>query len=143
MPKVSHAQTALDWDRLIENARRHADLPGVGEQLAELEALLNRARELHARRARLRAESQTATRELADTERRGKVLTGRIRSLLKAVYGTTNDGLLAFGVRPRPIARGDKPSEVRLPPPEAAPALETESPRDSLPGDAGPSDQNG
>jgi hypothetical protein len=143
MPKVSHAQTVMDWHRLIENARQHADLPGVGEQLAELEALLNRARELHARRARLRAESQVATRELADTEQRGKVLTGRIRSLLKAVYGTTNDGLLAFGVRPRPIARGDKPSEVMLPLPQAAPALATESPEDPLPGDAGPSDQNG
>ena len=143
MPKDSHAQTALDWHRLIENARKHADLPGMGEQLAELEALLNRARELHAHRARLRAESQTATRQLADTERRGKVLTGRIRSLLKAVYGITNDGLLAFGVRPRPIARGDRPSEVMLPPPQAAPALANESTEDLLLGDAGPSDQDG
>ncbi|HEX6898487.1 MAG TPA: hypothetical protein VF789_02195 [Thermoanaerobaculia bacterium] len=143
MPKVAHTQTVMDWHRLIENARKHADLPGMGEQLAELEVLLNRARELHAHRARLRAESQTATRDLADTERRGKVLTGRIRSLLKAVYGTTNDGLLAFGVRPRPIAQGDKPSEVMLPPLQAAPALANESAEDLLPGDAGPSDQDG
>jgi hypothetical protein len=126
MPKVSHAETAMDWHKLIENARQHADLPGLGEKLAELEMLLNRSRELQAHRARLDAESQTATRQLADTERQGKALTSRIRSLLKAVYGTTNDGLLAFGMRPRPLARGAESSKVLLPLPET---------EDSSPGD--------
>ena len=129
MPKVSHAETVMDWHNLIENARQHADLPGLGEKLAALEMLLNRSRELQAHRARLDAESQTATRQLADTERQGKALTSRIRSLLKAVYGTTNDGLLAFGMRPRRLARGAESSKVLLPLPET--------------GDSSPSDQNG
>lgn len=143
MPKVSHAVTAMDWHNLIENARQHADLPGLGEQLAELEGLLDRARELQAHRARLNAESQAATRQLADTERQGKALTSRIRSLLKAVYGTTNDGVLAFGMRPRPIARGEEPSRVLLPPPQAALAATSGAPEEPSPGDSSPIDQNG
>ncbi len=44
MPKVSHAETVMDWHKLIENARQHPDLPGLGEKLDELEVLLSRAR---------------------------------------------------------------------------------------------------
>lgn len=143
MPKVSHAETVMDWHKLIENARQHADLPGLGEKLDELEVLLSRARELQAHRARLNAESQTATRQLADTERQGKALTSRIRSLLKAVYGTTNDGVLAFGMRPRPIARGEEPSMVILPLPDASPGAASGTPEEPSPGDSGPHDPNG
>lgn len=139
MPKISHADTVMEWQKLIENARRHADLPGLAEQLAKLETLLERAQEIQAHRARLDAESQSATRQLADTKRQGKALTSRIRSLLKAVYGPTSDGLVAFGMRPRPLARGDAP-EVMLP--LASPTAESGVPEEPPAGESVPRDQD-
>lgn len=121
MPKISHAETLMDWEKLIHNASQHADLPGLGERLAELRTLLERAKEVQARRARLNAERQVATRELASTKKRGKALTSRIRHELKAIYGLTSDQLVAFGMRPRPLGRGDSP-EAMMPLPSRSAA---------------------
>jgi hypothetical protein len=139
MPKISLADTIMDWEKLIQNASQHADLPGFGERLAELRTLLERAREIEARRARLDAERQTATRELAATKQQGKALTSRIRSELKAVYGITSDRLVAFGMRPRPLGRGDAP-EVMMP--LASRTVASEGAEEPPAGEPAPRDQD-
>ena len=139
MPKISHAEILTDWEKLIQNASQHEDLPGLGERLAELRTLLERAREIQARRARLDAERQVATRELAVTEQQGRELTSRIRYELKAVYGLTSDRLVAFGMRPRPLGRGDAP-EVMMP--LASRTVASEGAEEPPAGEPAPRDQD-
>lgn len=118
MPKVALADSTTDWETLLTNASRHADLPGLGERLGELHTVLERARELDSRRARLAGERQQATQELAAAKEEGKRLASRIRSQLKAVYGPTNGRLTEFGMKARPSARNAPPPSVILPPPK-------------------------
>jgi hypothetical protein len=104
-----------------------------------LQILLEQAREILARRARLDAERQVATQQLAATKQKGKALTSRIRAELKAVYGLTSDGLVAFGMRPRPLARGDAPESMV---PLASRTAESSAPEEPPAGEPAPRDQD-
>jgi hypothetical protein len=115
MPKVALAESLVDWQTLIANASVHAaDDVQLGEHLEQLRVILQRAQETEALRLRLEAERQTATRMLTDAKIQGKKMTSRIRSKLKAIYGTTSDQLIGFGIRPRPSARGEARPTIQV-----------------------------
>ncbi len=115
MPKAAIADSLSDWEGLLASAGSLSlDDALLGENLEELRALLEQAKELHAQGMRLEGERRAAARALAETTGQAKTLAGRIRSKLKGVYGHTSGQLIRFGVKPRPLARGDSPPEPFL-----------------------------
>lgn len=116
MPKVSIAESLSDWEGLLTNASGlPLDDALLGGNLEELRALLEQAKDLYALRMRLEGERRAAAQALAETTEQAKTIASRIRSKLKGVYGYTNPQIIRFGVKPRPLARGDSP-----PKPDAA-----------------------
>jgi hypothetical protein len=120
MPKVSLADSATDWNNLIDSASLHAaDAPAMAAWIEELRAVRERALETEALRLRLESERQVATRTLSDAKRQGKLLAIKIRSQLKAIYGPTSPSLHGFGIRPRPHPKGAPLNEIQLPAPNS------------------------
>jgi len=112
MPKVSIADSLSDWEGLLVSAGSLSlDDALLSENLEELRALLDQAKELHARRMHLEGERRAAARALAQTTEQAKTVAIRIRSKLKGVYGHTSGQLIGFGIKPRPLARDDSPPE--------------------------------
>jgi hypothetical protein len=112
MPKVAIAESLSDLEGLLTSASGIPfDDALLGEQLAELRALLEQAKELHARRMRLEGERRAAARALEEITGRAKTMASRIRSKLKGVYGPNSSQLIRFGIKPRPLARGDAPPQ--------------------------------
>jgi hypothetical protein len=110
MPKVSIAESLSDWEGLLTNAGGlPLDEALLGENLEELRTLLGQAKELYALRMRLEGERRAAAQALAETTEQAKTIASRIRSKLKGVYGFNSSQLIRFGVKPRPLARGDSP----------------------------------
>jgi hypothetical protein len=107
MPKVALADSLVDWEKLIANASVHeADDPILAQNLEALRVVLERAKETAALRLRLEAESRAATQALAEDKTRGKDLASRVRHSLRAIYTARGPRLPAFGMKPRPIAKG-------------------------------------
>jgi hypothetical protein len=110
MPKVAIAESLSDWEGLLTSASGiPLDDALLSEQLAEFQTLLEQAKELHARRMQLEGERRAAARALEEITARAKTMAGRIRSKLKGVYGPNSSQLIRFGIKPRPLARGDAP----------------------------------
>ena len=110
MPKVAIAESLSDWERLLTSASAvQLDDALLGENLEELRILLEQAKELYMLRMRLEGERRAAAQALAETTEQAKTMASRIRSKLKGVYGFNSRQLIRFGVKPRPLARGDSP----------------------------------
>ncbi len=110
MPKVSIAESLSDWEGLLTSAgSAPLDDAVLGGNLEELRTLLEQAKELYALRMRLEGERRAAAQALAETTEQAKTVASRIRSTLKGVYGYTNPQIISFGIKPRPLARGDSP----------------------------------
>jgi hypothetical protein len=110
MPKVALAVSLSDWEALIANASAHAsDIPELGRNLEALRAVLEHAKETYARQQWLEGERQLATQTLEEDKARGKELAMLIRSHLRGIYGANSARLPAFGMKPRPLAKGDSP----------------------------------
>jgi hypothetical protein len=111
MPKVAVAESLSDWEGLVTSAGSVPfDDALLSEQLAELRTLLDQAKELHVRRMALEGERRATARALEEITKRAKTIAGRIRSKLKGVYGPNSAQLIRFGIKPRPLARGDVPT---------------------------------
>ncbi len=110
MPKVAIAESLSDWEGLVSSA---SDLPldelVLSEQLAELRTLLVQAKALYARRMQLEGERRAAAQALTEITGQAKTVASRIRSKLKGIYGPNSSQLIRFGIKPRPLARGDAP----------------------------------
>lgn len=112
MPKVAIAESLSDWEGLLTSASGIPfDDALLGEQLAELRTLLEKAKELHARRMQLEGERRATARALEEITAQAKTMASRIRSKLRGVYGSNSSQLIRFGIKPRPLARGDAPPE--------------------------------
>jgi cell division septum initiation protein DivIVA len=112
MPKVAIAESLSAWEGLLTSA---GDLPledrVLSEELEELRTLLEKAKELHARRMQLEGERRAAAQALEEITRQAKTAASRVRSKLKGAYGPNSSQLIRFGIKPRPLARGDAPPE--------------------------------
>lgn len=107
MPKVALADSLMDWENLIANASVHeADDPTLARHLGELQAVLAHAKETAAYRVHLEAERQVATQALAQDKEKGKYLASQVRHSLRAIYGASGPRIAAFGMKPRPLAKG-------------------------------------
>ncbi|MFL6262230.1 MAG: hypothetical protein ACJ76Y_21245 [Thermoanaerobaculia bacterium] len=112
MPKVAVTESLSDWEGLVTSV---SDLPlddsVLSESLAELRTLLEQAKELHVRRMYLEGERRATAQVLREITVQAKTIAGRIRSKLKGIYGPTSRQLVRFGIKPRPLARGEAPPE--------------------------------
>lgn len=115
MPKVALADSLMDWEKLIANASVHeADDPTLARNLAALRVVLERAKETAAYRLRLEAERQVATQSLAEDKTQGKHLAMQVRHSLRAIYSAKGPRLAAFGMKPRPLAKGEAPPKPQF-----------------------------
>ena len=110
MPKVALAKSLMDWENLITNASVHeGDDAVLAQNLAALREVLKHAKETDARRLRLEAERQVATSTLNRDKEKGKDLAMRVRLSLRAIYTAKGPRLAGFGMKPRPLAKGEAP----------------------------------
>jgi hypothetical protein len=130
MPKVALAESLSDWEALIANASAHAcDIPELGQKLEALRAVLEHAKATYARQQELEGERRQVTQDLAEDKERGRQLAMLIRSFLRGIYGPNHPRLPSFGMKARPLAKGDSsPKPIfKTPEPEeqdTAPELE-------------------
>jgi hypothetical protein len=102
MPKISLAQQMTDWDRLLANARPHAEeYSYLGPILDELEKRRLRMEELDQQRQVLRAECQTKTHEIDRLKAEGKDLAMQVNDVMRSKYGIGSPYLRAFNLKPR------------------------------------------
>src|SRR4051812_30655195 len=108
MPKVALAESLSDWEKLIANASAHAsDIPELGQKLEALRAVLEHAKATYARQQELEGERRQVTQDLAEDKERGRQLAMLIRSFLRGIYGPNHPRLPSFGMKARPLAKGD------------------------------------
>jgi len=110
MPKVALADSLMDWENLIANASVHeGDDPILAQNLEALRTVLERAKETAAYRLHLEAERQVTTQALAQDKAQGKHLAMQVRHSLRAIYTAKGPRLASFGMKPRPLAKGEAP----------------------------------
>lgn len=110
MPKVALADSLTDWETLIANASIHeGDDALLAQNLNALREVLEHAKQTQAWRLHLDAERQLATQALTEDKAKGKKLAERVRHTLRAIYGANGPCLPAFGMKPRPLAKGASP----------------------------------
>ena len=119
MPKVALADSLSDWESLIANASIHeADDPILARNLAALRTVLEHAKETAAYRLHLEAERQVATQALAEDKAQGKHLAMQVRHSLRAIYTAKGPRLASFGMKPRPLAKGEAPPKPHFEAPD-------------------------
>ncbi len=124
MPKVALADSLTDWEKLIANASVHAaDDPVLARNLEALRIVLEHAKETAAYRLRLEAERQAATQTLAQDRAQGKELAMRVRHSLRAIYTAKGPRLAAFGMKARPLAKGEAPPKPHFETPDEPDAV--------------------
>jgi hypothetical protein len=102
MPKIALADMLVEWESLLAAVEEHGvELPVLQEAGVELRAHLEKTKALVNLRVKLQADLQKATQDLDISRDLGKQMTVRVRSLVKAAFGISWEGLVQFGVRPR------------------------------------------
>jgi hypothetical protein len=113
MPKDALSYTVDDWEQLLRAGEQYKDFKDLELHLGDLQGALDRLRELEARREELRAQRQQATQEMGEVREAGKLAAIQIRSILKGVFGHSNERLVQFNMRPR---RGGRRRKSAPPP---------------------------
>jgi hypothetical protein len=92
------------------------DFPHVEAERLELKGLTQEILDLTRQQGALNAKSQQMTKDLVEKKDRGQVLFVQLRNAVKAKYGTRNEKLTEFRLRPLGGRRASKP---RVEPPKA------------------------
>jgi hypothetical protein len=102
MPKISFAQQIAEWDRLVANAQPYTEeYRELGPILDEIKARRQRMVELDQKRQVLRAQVQTATREIDRLKGEGKDYVMRASDFMRSRFGIGSPYLRAFNLKPR------------------------------------------
>jgi predicted transcriptional regulator len=121
------------WEGAVNACQAQAaQLPNVEPFKAELQDILNQARQVKAQQEDNQAKRQALTQQLAELIKRGQESARRLRSYAKAQLGTKNELLVQFGAAPiRHHVRSAKksgtdsgtptPTPTPTPPPKAGP----------------------
>ena len=101
MSRENYVNTVESWRRLLDPMdEQEATATDIRKQRAELAAMHKRAQELVHQRAELRASMQTATRELQDILKTGRMVASYLRRALRFRHGRDSEQLVRFGLRP-------------------------------------------
>lgn len=105
----SYAEKFSRWEVLITNTKPGvAEMPHMGEDLAELEQLLGQVRALESQQEDLRAQARVITARIRELARAGEKVRARMRANLHAKHGFTSETLVKYGFKPRPVNRRRK-----------------------------------
>ena len=127
----SFADAIQEWQQQLDAyARNAARLTGMESERLELEAMLQKARELKDRQQSHVGVRQQTTKEINQLVTSGQELLRRLRSYAKSVLGTDNELLVDFKVAPR------RPRGRRKPKPPTTPPPEKPAPEDAAPAQA-------
>ncbi len=102
MPKMSLADTLLEWDSLLSALNQPEMLaqPHLNRLRDELAALVQSLRAQVAEHASLEARRQALSQQLRITRSKGQDLVIKVRSAVKAQLGHRNEGLVQYRIRP-------------------------------------------
>lgn len=101
MSRESYAATVMGWRMFLDALDEElANAPEMERQTVELAALYVRAQQLVNERNAHRAAMQTATRELQETLRNGRITVTYLRNALKVRFGLGSVTLGKFGITP-------------------------------------------
>lgn len=122
MPKSSFADIIRDWEALLRAVDDHAEqLPDAQRHRDALKQHLEETLTLKARQALARATRQKNTQNLRAMVEKGKELAQRLRSVVKANIGPTDELLVNFEIAPQ-RKRGRRPEKPAEEEPQPTPA---------------------
>jgi hypothetical protein len=99
MARESYPTTIAGWRRFLDALDEElAKAPHMEKQVAALAALYLRAQQLVNERDAHRVAMQTATRELQETLRTGRVTSTYLQSAVKTKLGVDSEQLVRFGI---------------------------------------------
>ena len=114
-----------DWQNLLGMLEAHVtEVPQLEPFRAKLGTLLGQALDVTKTQADLRANKQTASKQLRQLAGSGRRLASVVRSALKEHYGASEEKLAAFGLQPFRGRTKDQPSPTPDPTPTPAPSPE-------------------
>jgi len=79
--------------------------------------MLDEARALDSEQEETRSKLRDLVHRRQETERQGEILRRRVEAHLRGTFGYTNEGLIKFGIKPRPRVIRRKAADKRLPAP--------------------------
>lgn len=119
MARTSFADLVVDWEQLsVALVANKADLPHLEALGIELQALLEKARNLSIQQDAQKAVVQQTTKEMMAAIDQGKLLATQLRAGVLSVYGSRSEKLVEFRMKPyRRRTRAAKPeAPARVPP---------------------------
>ncbi|HEY0783708.1 MAG TPA: hypothetical protein VGE98_14715 [Thermoanaerobaculia bacterium] len=117
------------WDTLVTNLKTGInDLPHLADDLKALDGLLAQARALESQQEDLRSQARKATATLRDLGKQGDTVRARLGANLRGKFGFTDETLIKFGFKPRPIVRRKSKKGTATTPAPATPAPTTPAP---------------
>ena len=118
------AERVTRWETLVTNLKPEiTTLPHLADDLQTLDNLLTQARSLASQQEDLRSQARKATSVLKDVGKSGDALRSRLGANLRGKLGFTDETLIKYGFKPRPLVRrkSKKPVEPTLPGMEPTP----------------------
>lgn len=127
MSRLMFASTTDGWEQLVKSLEANAsDFPQLAEERAQLQALLDQARQVAAQQAALTASKQLMTKQIQDLLVEGQKVATFMRAGVRHRYGNRSEKLVEFGMQPF----RSRPRVVKVvatqPPAPPAPASNTE-----------------
>jgi hypothetical protein len=120
----SFADLMQDWQKLLAACAANAsELTTAEPQRAQVEKMLQDAKDLKAQQDAHTASKQSTVQQLEDLLRDGREAARRLKALVKAALGTDNERLVQFGIAPN-RKRGKKKQALKpqeSPPPTVGP----------------------
>jgi hypothetical protein len=115
----SYGETFNEWEQIKKAfTDNQSDFPHLESHRAQLEALLEEAREMAQQQAVHTASRQDTSRRLEAAVERGRKLASFMRAGAKERYGNRSEKLVEFGVQPLRTRRPAKKSPEPPPGPE-------------------------
>jgi hypothetical protein len=110
MVNQSYDVSTASWEQLLEKVTAHAaDLPFLESTRNDLAVALRGTKEAKARQVIFQAQLRQATRDLRESMTRSRELASRLRNGIRMRYGTSNEKLADFEIRPwGPTAQTEK-----------------------------------
>ena len=110
MPNTNFASFTTETAQIVNAMEANlGDFPHVEAERLELKALTQEMLDLTRQQDALSARSQQITKDLTEKKDRSQVLFVQLRNAVKAKYGTRNEKLTEFRLRPLGGRRAAKP----------------------------------
>jgi hypothetical protein len=109
------------WDLLNESLKPLlSEMPHMQLLQGELQGMLDGARSLDSEQEGARSKLRDLVRRRQEAERQGEIVRRRVEAHLRGTFGYTDEGLIKFGIKPRPRVIRRKPADKRPPVPAEA-----------------------